>query len=99
TRQIFVDSKPTANISQLIIRSSQKPAPPATRNAIPSTYHRLVPQSPKSIPAAANHPTFRGRSLESIASAGGKDLVCVSIPAAFCPALRLDRHSKTNREF
>src|SRR5690348_1168751 len=43
----------------------------AKKNASPRTYSRLVPQSPKSRPAAWNQLTFRGRSLESKESAAG----------------------------
>lgn len=35
----------------------------AKKNAKPSTYRRLVPQSPKSKPAACRQPTLRGRLL------------------------------------
>src|SRR5262245_21362427 len=38
---------------------------------MPSTYSRLVPQSPYKRPTACSQPTLRGRSLESIASAAG----------------------------
>src|SRR4051812_9813440 len=70
-RQICVYAQATARISPLIPRMSQKLLRPATRNARPSTYSRLVPQSPKSSAPAWNQLTFRGRSPESSVSAGG----------------------------
>ena len=70
-RQISLYAHPTARISTLIIAMSQKLLRPATRNPSPSTYNRLVPQSPKSKPAALNQPTLRGRSLASSDSAAG----------------------------
>src|SRR3954471_17348396 len=50
---------------------SQKLVLDAKKNARPRTYRRLVPQSPKSRPAAWSQPTLRGRSLESNARAAG----------------------------
>src|SRR6476469_10784046 len=75
-RQICVYAQPTARMSRLIPAINQKLVRPATRNARPSTYSRLVPQSPKSSAPAWNQLTLRGRSLCSSERAGGRDVVC-----------------------
>src|SRR4051812_5038337 len=86
-RQICVYAQPTARISPLIAQINQKLVRPAMRNANPRTYSRLVPQSPKSIAPAANQPTFRGRSPDSIASAGGSERTSWPWPPPSAPPL------------
>src|SRR5688572_13783104 len=70
-RQICVYAHPTARMSSDIAAISQKLAPRAKKKARPSTYRRLVPQSPKSSPAAWRQPTFLGRSADKRESAAG----------------------------
>ena len=74
-RQIWVYAHPTARMSRLMPAISQKLLRPATRNARPRTYSRLVPQSPNKSAEAANQLTLRGRSLCKSESAGGSDAV------------------------
>src|SRR4051794_29003532 len=81
-RQIWLYAQPTARMSPLMAQISQKLVRLAKKNASPSTYRRLVPQSPNSRPAAWNHETFRGRSLDSSDNARGLSPeldVCINV--------------------
>src|SRR3954469_3610000 len=67
-------------MSRLIPQISQKLVRDAKKNARPSTYSRLVPQSPKSRPAACFQPTLRGRSADKRESAAGLARPCTVPP-------------------
>src|SRR3954464_15413976 len=70
-RQICEYAHPTARINPLIAQIRYRLDRCAKKNARPSTYSRLVPQSPNSRAAACLQPTFRGRSLAKRDNAAG----------------------------